>query len=66
MLPFVAWGPLYRRDFAPDRSRLTGLLWGLALWLYAYHVFVVSARGFLRLLRGRNGWGGTGPVATEV
>ncbi|KUF14748.1 glycosyltransferase family 2 protein [Streptomyces silvensis] len=75
VLPFVAWGPLYRRDFAPDRSHLTGLLWGLALWLYAYHVFVVAARGFLRLLRGRNGWAktrrnaeavGTGPVATEA
>ncbi|GHE75126.1 N-acetyl-glucosamine transferase [Streptomyces longispororuber] len=75
VLPFVAWGPLYRRDVAPGRSRLTGLLWGLALWLYAYHVFVVSARGFLRLLRGRNGWAktrrnaeavGTGPVATEA
>lgn len=75
IVPFVLWGPVYRREFAPDASRLTGLLWGLALWLYAYHVFVVSARGFLRLLRGRNGWAktrrnaeavGAGPVATEA
>ncbi|MFF2305914.1 glycosyltransferase [Streptomyces sp. NPDC058128] len=29
--PFVLWGPVYRREFAPDRSRLTGLLWGFAL-----------------------------------
>ncbi|MFJ7065636.1 glycosyltransferase family 2 protein [Streptomyces sp. NPDC101115] len=72
--PFVLWGPVYRREFAPDRSRLTGLLWGFALWLYAYHLFVVSARGFVRLLRGRTGWAktrrnaetaGVGPVATE-
>ncbi|MFB7515061.1 glycosyltransferase [Streptomyces sp. NPDC056144] len=75
VVPFLLWGPVYRRDFAPDRSRLKGLLWGLALWLYAYHLFVVSARGFVRLLRGRTGWAktrrnaetaGVGPVATEA
>ncbi|MFF2780927.1 glycosyltransferase family 2 protein [Streptomyces sp. NPDC058052] len=74
IVPFVLWGPVYRREFAPDRSRISGVLWGLALWLYAYHLFVVSARGFVRLLRGRTGWAktrrnaetaGVGPVATE-
>ncbi|GAA3064067.1 hypothetical protein GCM10020000_54580 [Streptomyces olivoverticillatus] len=28
VLPFVLWGPVYRRDRAPDRSLLTALLWG--------------------------------------
>lgn len=74
IVPFLLWGPVYRREFAPDRSRLKGVLWGFALWLYAYHLFVVSARGFVRLLRGRTGWAktrrnaetaGVGPVATE-
>ncbi|AKA07517.1 glycosyl transferase [Streptomyces noursei ZPM] len=72
--PFVLWGPVYRRDHAPEASRLTAVLWGLALWLYAYHLFVVSARGFVRMLRGRNGWAKTrrnaepvtdGPVTRE-
>ncbi|ATL27753.1 glycosyltransferase family 2 protein [Streptomyces formicae] len=75
ILPFALWGPVYRRDFAPEHSWLKGLLWGFALWLYAYHVFVVATRGLLRVLRGRNGWAktrrnaeavGTGPVATEA
>ncbi|MGK5639231.1 glycosyltransferase family 2 protein [Streptomyces sp. URMC 126] len=75
VLPFVLWGPVYRRDRADDRSLLTALLWGLALWLYAYHLFPASARGFVRMLRGRNGWAKTrrnaeatdsGPVAIEV
>ncbi|MEW1695063.1 glycosyltransferase family 2 protein [Streptomyces sp. NPDC093249] len=74
VVPFLLWGPVYRREFAPDRSRLKGLLWGFALWLYAYHLFIVSTRGFVRLLRGRTGWAktrrnaetaGVGPVATE-
>ncbi|MGH4028566.1 glycosyltransferase family 2 protein [Actinomycetota bacterium Odt1-20B] len=73
--PFVAWGPLYRRDHAPDASRLTGLLWGFALWLYAYHLFAVAPRAFVRILRGRTGWAKTrrnaesvtdGPTALEV
>ncbi|NEC04157.1 glycosyltransferase family 2 protein [Streptomyces sp. SID7909] len=75
VVPFVLWGPVYRREFAPERSRLTGVLWGIALWLYAYHLFIVSARGFVRLLRGRTGWAKTrrnaetaadGRVAIEV
>ncbi|MBD0709730.1 MULTISPECIES: glycosyltransferase family 2 protein [unclassified Streptomyces] len=74
VVPFLLWGPVYRREFAPDRSRVKGLLWGFALWLYAYHLFIVSARGFVRLVRGRTGWAktrrnaetaGVGPVATE-
>lgn len=74
IVPFVLWGPVYRAEHAPGRSRLQGVLWGLALWLYAYHLFIVSARGFVRLLRGRTGWTKTrrnaealtgGPVATE-
>ncbi|MBD0747851.1 glycosyltransferase [Streptomyces sp. CBMA152] len=73
--PFVLWGPVYRRDHAPDASRLTALLWGVALWLYAYHLFIVSARAFVRMARGRNGWAKTrrnaeratsGPVALEA
>ncbi|MFJ4475932.1 glycosyltransferase [Streptomyces xanthochromogenes] len=72
--PFVLWGPVYRRDHAPEASRITGVLWGFALWLYAYHLFVVSARGFVRSLRGRTGWAKTrrnaepvtaGPTALE-
>ncbi|MER7762243.1 glycosyltransferase [Streptomyces sp. NPDC097619] len=76
VLPFVLWGPTYRRDFAPDASRLRSLLWGFALWLYAYHLFLVSARAFVRVLRGRTGWSKTrrnaepvtpgGPVAVEA
>ncbi|MFB7913409.1 glycosyltransferase family 2 protein [Streptomyces sp. NPDC056061] len=74
VLPFVLWGPLCRRDHAPDASMVKSLLWGVALWLYAYHLFVVSARAFVRMLRGRNGWAKTrrntepptaGPVAPE-
>ncbi|MFI1797262.1 glycosyltransferase [Streptomyces sp. NPDC020379] len=74
VLPFVLWGPVYRRDRAPGRSLLVSLLWGLALWLYAYHLFPASARGFIRMLRGRNGWAKTrrnaevvtsGPIAVE-
>ncbi len=64
--PFVLWGPVYRRMRAAGRSRLTGLLWGLALWLYAYHLFPVSARAFVRLLRGRTGWAKTRRNAEPV
>ncbi|MFJ9619858.1 glycosyltransferase family 2 protein [Streptomyces noursei] len=72
--PRIGSSRVYRRDHAPEASRLTALLWGAALWLYAYHLFVVSARGFVRMLPGHNGWAKTrrnaepvtdGPVARE-
>ncbi|MGC5342484.1 glycosyltransferase [Streptomyces sp. DT24] len=72
--PFVLWGVVYRRDFEPGRSVWKSLVWGLALWLYTYHVFIVSSRAFARTLRGRTGWAKTrrnaehiesGPVALE-
>ncbi|MFE6778940.1 glycosyltransferase [Streptomyces sp. NPDC057702] len=72
--PFLLWGPVYRRDRAPDRSLAVSLGWGLALWLYAYHLFPASARALGRMLRGRGGWAKTrrnaesvttGPVAIE-
>ncbi|MYT35174.1 glycosyltransferase [Streptomyces sp. SID8356] len=74
IVPFLLWGPVYRREFAPNRSRAAGVLWGITLWLYAYHLFIVSARGSVRLARGRTGWAKTrrnaetavvGPTATE-
>ena len=58
-LPMVLWGTTYRRTVHPDRSRLTGLLWGVLLWLYTYHLFVVAVRAAVRLLLGRNGWAKT-------
>ncbi|AXI71778.1 glycosyltransferase [Streptomyces bacillaris] len=74
IVPFLLWGPVYRREFAPNRSRAAGVLWGITLWLYAYHLFIVSTRGSVRLARGRTGWAKTrrnaetavvGPTATE-
>ncbi|MFD0572322.1 glycosyltransferase [Kitasatospora gansuensis] len=58
-LPLVCWGFAYRRTVYPNRSRLLGLLWGLALWLYTYHIFLVATRAAVRLLLGRNGWAKT-------
>lgn len=28
IVPFLLWGPVYRREFAPNRSRAAGVLWG--------------------------------------
>ncbi|MEV6976790.1 glycosyltransferase family 2 protein [Kitasatospora sp. NPDC093806] len=65
-LPMVFWGLAYRRLVHPDRGRLTGLLWGVLVWLYAYHLFVVAARAAVRLLLGRNGWAKTRRNAEKV
>lgn len=59
VLPFAGWGLLYRRTYAPGLRWLTGLVWGLALWLYAYHLFPASVRALGRTLRGRGGWAKT-------
>ncbi|MER5864609.1 glycosyltransferase [Kitasatospora sp. NPDC002040] len=58
-LPLVCWGFVYRRTVYPDRSRLTALLWGLGLWLYTYHIFLVAVRAAVRIALRRNGWAKT-------
>ncbi|WP_380285132.1 glycosyltransferase [Kitasatospora purpeofusca] len=65
-LPMVFWGPAYRRLVHPERRRVTGLLWGVLVWLYAYHLFVVATRAAVRLLLGRNGWAKTRRNAEKV
>ncbi|MFJ9845558.1 glycosyltransferase family 2 protein [Kitasatospora sp. NPDC101155] len=65
-LPMVFWGLAYRKHVHTDRSRLTGLLWGVLVWLYAYHLFVVALRAAVRLLLGRNGWAKTRRNAEKV
>ncbi|MGF1427057.1 glycosyltransferase family 2 protein [Kitasatospora sp. LaBMicrA B282] len=65
-LPMVGWGLAYRRLVHPDRRRLTGLLWGALVWLYAYHLFVVAVRAAVRIALGRNGWAKTRRNAERV
>ncbi|MFF3073135.1 glycosyltransferase [Kitasatospora sp. NPDC057936] len=65
-LPMVFWGFAYRTLVHPDRRRLTGLLWGVLVWIYAYHLFVVATRAAVRMLLGRNGWAKTRRNAEKV
>ncbi|WP_329931156.1 glycosyltransferase family 2 protein [Streptomyces sp. SP17BM10] len=65
-LPMVFWGFTYRTLVHPDRRRLTGLLWGVLVWIYAYHLFVVATRAAVRMLLGRNGWAKTRRNAEKV
>ncbi|MFE2871740.1 glycosyltransferase family 2 protein [Embleya sp. NPDC059259] len=58
-LPMVGWALAYRKIVHPDRSWFTGLIWGLLMWLYTYHLFVVAVRAATRLALGRNGWAKT-------
>jgi cellulose synthase/poly-beta-1,6-N-acetylglucosamine synthase-like glycosyltransferase len=57
--PFWFWGPLYRRQCAPEASRLAGLGWGVAYLLYIYLYYVTLWRAAIRLARGHNGWSKT-------
>ncbi|GAA1354451.1 glycosyltransferase family 2 protein [Streptomyces beijiangensis] len=73
--PLAMWGTRYRATRFADKSWFAGLMWGLGLWMYTYHLFVVTVRGLVRILLGRNGWAktrrnaealGIGPVAKEA
>lgn len=75
VLPFAIWGPIYRRQCAPEATFTTSLGWGLAHWLYVYYMYVSVVYAFIRLLLGRSGWAKTrrnaervvsGPIAKEA
>ena len=75
MLPFVIWGPLYRRREVPEASWLRGWIWGLGNFFYVYYLYFCVWRAFVRILLGRSGWAKTrrnaelvvaGPAAKEA
>lgn len=59
ILPYVIWGPIYRRRCAPEASFLAGIGWGLAYVIYTYGYYITTWRAFLRIVTGRSGWAKT-------
>jgi len=71
---FAVWGIIYRKRFAPERSFLVGIGWGLAYFTYVYGFYVTTWRAFFRIILGRSGWSKTrrnaevgviGPIALD-
>ncbi|SDD72090.1 glycosyltransferase family 2 protein [Actinokineospora iranica] len=56
LLPFVIWGPIYRKRCEPSTSFPRALAYGFAYALYIYTFYITSWRAAIRLLRGHNGW----------
>ncbi|PRY35226.1 glycosyltransferase family 2 protein [Umezawaea tangerina] len=56
LLPFVLWGPVYRKRCSPDTSLLRSLAYGFGYALYIYTFYVTSWRALARLLRRDNTW----------
>jgi cellulose synthase/poly-beta-1,6-N-acetylglucosamine synthase-like glycosyltransferase len=74
-LPFIMWGPIYRRVVEPEMSRTRSWLYGLGNAVYLYYTYLSTPRAFVRILSGRRGWAKTrrnaeaitlGPVASDV
>lgn len=74
-LPFIMWGPLYRRVVEPTMSRRAAWLLGLGNATYLYYTYLSTPRAVLRIVRRRRGWAKTrrnaelmtaGPVASDV
>jgi 1,2-diacylglycerol 3-beta-glucosyltransferase len=56
VLPFVLWGPIYRRKCEPDSGLLRSIGWGFTYWLYVYYMYACNLWGFYRLVTGNSGW----------
>ncbi|WP_054056344.1 glycosyltransferase [Alloactinosynnema sp. L-07] len=56
LLPFIIWGPIYRKKCEPDKSFFRGLAYGFAYAIYIYTFYITSWRALIRLIRGHNGW----------
>ncbi|MBO3746069.1 glycosyltransferase [Streptosporangiaceae bacterium NEAU-GS5] len=75
VLPFLVWGPIYRRRCDPELSLPASFAYGLVYAIYIYNFYVTSWRAAYRIIRGRSGWAKTRrnderhvpgrPIATE-
>ena len=59
VLPFVLWGPLYRKWCEPTLSRRAAVGLGFANWLYVFYCYYCNAFAFYRLITGQHGWAKT-------
>jgi 1,2-diacylglycerol 3-beta-glucosyltransferase len=59
MLPFLIWGPVYRKHCEPKSGPLLGIAYGLGYACYIYTFYITVWRAVFRLVRGRNGWAKT-------
>ena len=56
LMPFIIWGPIYRKKCEPDKGFFRGLAYGFAYAIYIYTFYITSWRALVRLIRGHNGW----------
>jgi cellulose synthase/poly-beta-1,6-N-acetylglucosamine synthase-like glycosyltransferase len=59
LLPFLIWGPIYRKHCEPGAGPLRGIAYGLGYACYIYTFYITVWRAVFRLARGRNGWAKT-------
>ncbi|MCW2647858.1 MAG: 1,2-diacylglycerol 3-beta-glucosyltransferase [Pseudonocardiales bacterium] len=55
-LPFVLWGPVYRRNVEPQMSRTRSWLLGFANAAYLTYTYVSTLRALARFVTGRRNW----------
>lgn len=74
-LPFLMWGPLYRRVAKPGLTRRRAWLLGLGNAVYVFYSYACTPRAFMRIVLRRLGWSKTrrnaeaitaGPVSSDV
>lgn len=59
LLPFLIWGPIYRKKCEPNIGHLRSVGYGLTYAAYIYTFYITSWRAVSRLVSGRNGWSKT-------
>lgn len=59
LLPFLVWGPIYRKRCDPDSRPLRGIAYGLGYACYVYTFYITVWRALFRLAGRRNGWSKT-------
>lgn len=55
-LPFVMWGPIYRRMVEPQMSRAQAWSFGFGNAAYLYYTYLTTPRAFARIVLRRSGW----------
>jgi cellulose synthase/poly-beta-1,6-N-acetylglucosamine synthase-like glycosyltransferase len=58
-LPFIMWGPVYRRVVEPGMTRRRAWALGLGNAIYLYYTYLSTPRAFGRVLMGRRSWAKT-------
>ncbi len=56
ILPFIIWGPVYKKKCESRQTWLKSIIYGLGMWFYSFYMYFCLPIAFYRVITKKKGW----------